>query len=103
MGHPRNEQPHLGHGSFSSPLLPRSGGEGSGVGGLSAHTTAGEPAETAPTPDPSPPRASARGGRGEEESALARTYYPCTALAKLAKNSSASFLAAPLISRCPSW
>ena len=28
---------------------------------------------------------------------------PCTALAKLAKNSSASFLAAPLISRCPSW
>src|SRR5213076_841156 len=28
---------------------------------------------------------------------------PCTALAKLAKNSSASFLAVPLIRRCPSW
>src|SRR6267154_1431709 len=28
---------------------------------------------------------------------------PCTALAKLAKNSSASFLAAPLIRRWPSW
>src|SRR5258708_35830480 len=28
--------------------------------------------------------------------------YPCTALAKLAKNSSASFLADPLMSRCPS-
>ena len=41
----------------SSPLPPRSGGEGSGVGGLSARTTVSEFAETPPTPDPSPPRA----------------------------------------------
>src|SRR4051812_23882027 len=33
----------------------------------------------------------------------ATTHYPCTALAKLAKNSSASFLAEPLMRRCPSW
>jgi ATP-dependent helicase Lhr and Lhr-like helicase len=49
----------------SSPLPPRSGGEGSGVGGLSAnsHSHAGtEPAEASPTPDPSPPRASLVGG-----------------------------------------
>src|SRR5580692_755635 len=39
----------------SSPLLPRSGGEGSGVGGLSASHTASESAEAPPTPDPSPP------------------------------------------------
>src|SRR6185436_14784543 len=37
-------------------------------------------------------------GFGRAESA----NQPCTALPKLAKNSSASFLAAPLISRCPS-
>ena len=49
----------------SAPLPPRSGGEGSGVGGLSAGTTASVIAETPPTPDPgsspgqapSPPRA----------------------------------------------
>ena len=50
----------------SSPLLPRSGGQGSGVGGLSAYSSASEFAEARPTPDPSPPRASARGGRGAE-------------------------------------
>ncbi|MEA2912861.1 MAG: ATP-dependent helicase Lhr and Lhr-like helicase, partial [Bradyrhizobium sp.] len=51
----------------SSPLPPRSGGEGSGVGGGSAgsRSHAGtEPAEAPPTPDPSPPRA-ARAGGGE--------------------------------------
>ncbi|MDP3075294.1 ligase-associated DNA damage response DEXH box helicase [Bradyrhizobium sp.] len=55
-----------------SPLPPRSGGEGSGVGGLSAHATASELAETPPTPDPeselrsprTPPRAMRAGGGG---------------------------------------
>src|SRR5882757_11311744 len=41
----------------SSPLPPRSGGEGSGVGGLSTRTTISESAEAPPTPPPSPPRA----------------------------------------------
>src|SRR5450432_1092527 len=41
----------------SSPLPPRSGGEGSGVGGSAAITEAVIPAERPPTPDPSPPRA----------------------------------------------
>src|SRR5450755_3222365 len=45
----------------SSPLPPRSGGEGSG--GVSASPTASEFAEPPPTPDPSPPRAArAEGG-----------------------------------------
>src|SRR5690349_8518819 len=46
---------HLLH-RKSAPLPPRSGGEGSGVGGLSAHSISSEFAETPPTPDPSPPR-----------------------------------------------
>ena len=66
----------------SSPLLPlsppqplggggRSGGEGSGVGGLSTHATASEFAEAPPTPDleselRSPQTPPLRGGRGEE-------------------------------------
>jgi DNA ligase-1 len=41
----------------SSPLPPRSGGEGSGVGGLSAGTGASVIAAPPPTPNPSPPRA----------------------------------------------
>jgi len=41
----------------SSPLPPRSGGEGSGVGGVSASATASAYAELPSTPDPSPPRA----------------------------------------------
>jgi DNA ligase 1 len=52
-------------GATSSPLPPRSGGEGSGVGGLSASSRpqAGtESAEPPPTPDPSPPRAMRAGG-----------------------------------------
>ena len=68
----------LSAGAPSSPLRPpkplgeggRSGGEGSGEGDLSAHSSAGvlapttrsEPAETPPIPDPSPPRASRAGG-----------------------------------------
>jgi DNA ligase-1 len=41
----------------SAPLPPRSGGEGSGVGGGAAITEAAVPADRPPTPDPSPPRA----------------------------------------------
>jgi DNA ligase-1 len=40
-----------------APLPPRSGGEGSGVGGGAAITEAAVPADRPPTPDPSPPRA----------------------------------------------
>ncbi|HXN67769.1 MAG TPA: ATP-dependent DNA ligase [Bradyrhizobium sp.] len=43
--------------SPSSPLPPRSGGEGSGVGGSAANSLSEERADTPPTPDPSPPRA----------------------------------------------
>ena len=58
----------------SSPLPPRSGGEGSGVGGLSARSSVGsEFAETPPTPDPSPPRA-ARAEGGEKKSAAASSF-----------------------------
>ena len=46
----------------SSPLPPRSGGEGSGVGGGAACTEAAFPAESPPTPNPSPPLASLAGG-----------------------------------------
>ena len=53
---------------FSSPLPPRSGGEGSGVGGLSTRNAGSYFAALPPTPDPSPPRAMARGRRGEESS-----------------------------------
>src|SRR4051794_16082078 len=61
----------------SSPLHPRSGGEGSGVGAVSAsHHVAIEPAEAPPPPAPSaraplvatPPRATRAGG-GEKEAA----------------------------------
>jgi ATP-dependent helicase Lhr and Lhr-like helicase len=57
----------------SAPLLPRSGGEGSGVGGLSTRSHVGiEAAEAPPTPDPSPPRA-ARAGGGEKKPLSAET------------------------------
>ena len=52
----------------SSPLLPRAlarGGEGSGVGGLSAHTTASEFADSTPTPDSSHARRPSARSRGE--------------------------------------
>jgi DNA ligase 1 len=45
-----------------TPLPPRSGGEGSGVGGGAAITEAAFPADSPPTPDPSPPRAVRVGG-----------------------------------------
>jgi DNA ligase 1 len=49
----------------SSPLPPRSGGEGSGVGdGAAASLRAEEPVERPPTPDPSPPLASLVEGGG---------------------------------------
>jgi excinuclease ABC subunit B len=38
----------------SSSLPPRSGGEGSGVGGVSANSLAEQQADRPPTPDPSP-------------------------------------------------
>jgi ATP-dependent Lhr-like helicase len=52
----------------SSPLPPRSGGEGSGVGDGPASHTVSEFAEPPPTPDPSPPRATRAGG-GEKSAA----------------------------------
>ena len=54
----------------SSPLPPRSGGEGSGAGGSAAYSEAAAPADRPPTPAPSPPRARARGGRGEHRARL---------------------------------
>src|SRR5205085_8060311 len=48
----------------SAPLSPRSGGEGSGVGGPPADSSAGLLGEAPAAPDPSPPRV-ARAGRGE--------------------------------------
>jgi len=59
--------PKVAQHAQSAPLLPRSGGEGSGVGGASADSvpvSKRECAETPPTPDPSPPRA-ARVEEGE--------------------------------------
>jgi hypothetical protein len=46
----------VAHASIFSPP-PRSGGEGSGVGGSATFTEAAVPAERPPTPNPSPPRA----------------------------------------------
>jgi hypothetical protein len=40
------------------------------VGGRAANAAASECADRPPTPDPSPPRADARGGRGEEDPSL---------------------------------
>ena len=58
----------------SSPLPPRSGGEGSGVGGLSAGIAASVNAALPPTPDPSPPRAMrVEGGEQEEDANMIRT------------------------------
>jgi DNA ligase 1 len=48
----------------SAPLPPRSGGEGSGVGGGAAITAAAFPADRPPTPTPSPPRAARVEGGG---------------------------------------
>src|SRR4051794_29700894 len=57
------------HGESSSPLPPRSGGEGSGVGGVSAGATVSEFAAPPPTPDlesePRSPRTPPRAMRVE--------------------------------------
>src|SRR6266567_2731621 len=60
----------------ATPLPPRSGGEGSGVGGLStrSHTHVAR-VEAPPTPDPSPPRA-ARAGGGETTASAAKSSGP---------------------------
>jgi hypothetical protein len=56
---------------YSAPLPPRSGGEGSGVGGGAAFAEAAWLAEAPPTPDPSSPLASlAEGGERIVPSAL---------------------------------
>jgi ATP-dependent helicase Lhr and Lhr-like helicase len=52
----------------SAPLPPRSGGEGSGVGGVSANSLREERAERPPTPDPSPPHAAHAGGGEKAQS-----------------------------------
>jgi DNA ligase 1 len=59
----------------STPLPPRSGGEGSGVGGLSAEIAASVTAVAPPTPDPSPPRA-ARVEGGERIVPAATSLVP---------------------------
>src|SRR5260221_2921215 len=48
----------------TTPLPPRSGGEGSGAGGGAAITEAAFPADSPPTPNPSPPRAVRVAGGG---------------------------------------
>jgi hypothetical protein len=63
----------------SSPLPPRSGGEGSGVGGGSAYSIpeAGTASAAAPpAPDPSPPRA-VRAGGGEKSAPTASIAMRC--------------------------
>ncbi|MDP1584360.1 MAG: DEAD/DEAH box helicase family protein, partial [Bradyrhizobium sp.] len=52
-----------GNSSSPPPARAARGGEGSGVGGVSARTAGSEFAAPPPTPNPSPPL---RGGRGEE-------------------------------------
>jgi DNA ligase-1 len=49
----------------SAPLPPRSGGEGSGVGGGAACGEATVPADRPPPPDPSPPRTTCVEGGGK--------------------------------------
>ena len=57
--------------NWSAPLPPRSGGEGSGVGGEAAHE------EAPPTPNPSPPHAShVGGGERTEHAASAELIQP---------------------------
>jgi ATP-dependent DNA ligase len=68
---------------WPSPLPPRSGGEGSGVGGASANASRAMHAERPPTPDPSPPRASRVGG-GEHSTPRLSTVV--TTLATLGKS-----------------
>jgi DNA ligase-1 len=72
-----------------APLAPRSGGEGSGVGGAADNTEGAFPGEVAPPPDPSPPRAM-RAGEGERAAPLHNNPPPAltevvTTLATLGK------------------
>ena len=60
----------------SSPLPPRSGGEGLGVGGSAASSEAADLADTPPTPDPSPPRALRVEG-GEQKATPPTLSVPC--------------------------
>ena len=56
----------------ASPLPPRSGGEGSGVGGVDPHANGSlYQSKNPPTPDPSPPRATRLGG-GEKGTSRAK-------------------------------
>jgi DNA ligase-1 len=82
----------------SAPLPPRSGGEGSEVGGSLANSPASALAERPPTPDPSPPRA-ARVGGGEITAFAERSNTPSlthvvTTLAALGKSELPAQLAA---------
>ena len=65
----------------TTPLPPRSGGEGSGVGGDAAITEAAFPADSPPTPDPSPPRAVRVGGG--ERTVLGHNNLPPPTLAEV--------------------
>ena len=67
----RDARPGFFFGHFLPSLrdaFAEGGGEGAGVGGLSARTAASVSAAPPPTPDPSPPLASLAGG-GEASSA----------------------------------
>jgi DNA ligase-1 len=79
----------------ASPLPPRSGGEGSGVGGLPANSSEALLSEAPPTPDPSPPRA-ARVGGGEPTAPVATPSLSTvvTTLASLGKSELPARLAA---------
>src|SRR6267142_286976 len=65
----------------TTPLPPRSGGEGLGVGGGAANTEAAFPADSPPTPDPSPPRAVRVGGG--ERTVLGHNNLPPPTLAEV--------------------
>src|SRR5437763_10575730 len=73
-----------------APLPPRSGEEGSGVGGSSVNSPASAFPERPPTPDPSPPRVTRAGG-GERAVSGKKSYTPSlthvvTTLASLGKS-----------------
>jgi DNA ligase-1 len=73
----------------STPLPPRSGGEGSGVRGLSAEIAASVTAVAPPTPDPSPPRA-ARVEGGERIVPAATSLVPRHNIAATSHNNAAT-------------
>src|SRR3954470_7796203 len=82
----------------STPLPPRSGGEGSEVGGSAANSPVSALAELPPTPDPSSPRATRAGGgeravSGEKSNTPSLTHV-VTTLASLGKSELPAQLAA---------